>query len=125
MKISNKSKYDKLWQLAVCYIASNRCQLNYDENCTYMAYNGAHHLVPRKNLNYRFDMNNGFAVCPSCHQWIEEHPKEFDTIIQTMYPSVRLFLDSAIERNANEEIINEQIARLEDYCRLNGLQPSN
>lgn len=112
MKIS--PEYDKLWQKVVCFKAYNRCQLEHD-GCTSMAYNGAHHIIPRKYLNYRYDMINGFAVCPSCHQWIEEHPKEFKQILQDQHPAVYNYLYNKRIIEVNKEMIDERIKELEAY----------
>lgn len=119
-------EYDKLWQKVVCHRAQNRCQLNH-EGCTDMAYNGAHHIIPRKEIYYRWDENNGFAVCPSCHQWIEEHPKEFMDLLIEWEPHRVAYLRwftanrKQVDDRKKEMKIEHDKAELEMYCWSYGI----
>lgn len=110
---------DRLWQKVVCFEAQNRCRLEH-EGCTSMAYNGAHHLVPRKFQRFRIDPRNGFACCPSCHEWIEGHPKEFIAWLEKNEPETVDFILSAHlnYKSPTKEELDAQEERLRAYCRL-------
>ena len=112
--------YDKLWQKVINHKYYNRCQLN-REGCNDMAYNGAHHIIPRKYTHYRYDMQNGFAVCPKCHQWIEEHPLQFSYILRTEHNDQYKYIDYARRNMAkivlDKEKVSDDIDKLKEYCR--------
>lgn len=53
---------DKLWSLGVKHDWVDRCAV-----CGWSKTLHAHHMVPRTHEGLRYDLNNGIALCPSCH----------------------------------------------------------
>jgi hypothetical protein len=52
-----------LWAKLVKLKAGNKC-----EKCGSSFFLQSHHLYGRKNYNVRYDIDNGVALCPSCHK---------------------------------------------------------
>jgi len=62
MNKSLKTKLDNLWSQTVKIRAGNRCEM-----CHRSRYLNSHHFFGRRYLALRFDVENGFALCPNCH----------------------------------------------------------
>jgi len=85
-KKTGKTDYDKmalkLWSLIVRQRAG-RCELC-DKEAETDKYNrsvkglDAHHLVGRRNYLHRYSLNNGVALCKSCHMFNREHSPHYD-----------------------------------------------
>ncbi|MCK4576814.1 hypothetical protein KAU34_10430 [candidate division WOR-3 bacterium] len=68
------TKYlDVLWAKAVKLRANNQCEVVTDRRCPNKSGEGqgkglnAHHVIGRSNLNVRWDVNNGVALCVKHH----------------------------------------------------------
>ena len=68
------TKYmDVLWARAVKLRAGNRCEIVTDRRCNNVGGIGsgkglnAHHIIGRSNLNTRWDIENGIALCVKHH----------------------------------------------------------
>ena len=113
-------KYDKMWQKVICHIAGNRCQVQQSLECTKMAYNGSHHIIPRWHRKVRWNFTNGIAVCPACHQWIEDNENAFmDSLEQEDRAKFLLVQYLKREYDNLENGEEDAIAELEEYCRTN------
>ena len=60
---------DTLWSAAV----------KRDRRCAKCGMTGdslhAHHIIKRRYKVLRWDVKNGIALCPACHEWIHSTPK--------------------------------------------------
>lgn len=85
-----KNKADKLWSLAIrARGACEKCGRTPPE----VTLQGAH-IVPRRYLKVRFDLDNGLCLCASCHGYFTHFPIEFDLFVnehvgETKYRELR------------------------------------
>ena len=57
------------WREKVLTRDGNRCQI-----CGSEDYVQAHHIIPvRNSQEYKFDVNNGIALCKGCHRLVHIH----------------------------------------------------
>ena len=72
-----RNKADRLWSLAVR--SRGRC-----EKCGKpdgeVTLQGAH-IVPRRYLKTRWDLDNGLALCSACHVYFTHFPLEFEELV--------------------------------------------
>ena len=61
-KSSKKKKLDRRWATLVKERAGGHC-----EYCGKTEYLNAHHIFSRNNHSVRWALENGVALCPSCH----------------------------------------------------------
>jgi hypothetical protein len=59
-KVNWMKKADKLWSELILQAGS--C-----EKCGSRTNLQAHHLIGRRNYNYRYDLSNGICLCKGCH----------------------------------------------------------
>jgi hypothetical protein len=59
-KTTIKKRLDKLWSLLIRKVG--KCEI-----CGGIQYLNAHHIIGRKALNTRWDINNGCCLCAGCH----------------------------------------------------------
>ena len=68
-----RKRLDVLWAKAVKLIAKNQCEIVTDRRCQNVGGEGkghglnAHHIIGRSNLNVRWDVENGVALCVKHH----------------------------------------------------------
>lgn len=119
-KISDQA--DKLWQMVVCHKANYRCKL-----CGALVYRGAHHIVGRRKMKFRFKPEYGCCVCGSCHAeihqkgdiWFLSQILELDV---DMYD--RFHNHWKTENSITTEEVENDITALSLYCRENELRPA-
>lgn len=70
-----KKKLDILWQQKVT--EGKQCSR---PECNWMGSEG-HHVFKRRYLNTRWDIENGRALCRSCHVWAENNPQAYEDLI--------------------------------------------
>lgn len=84
MKKIEIKKLDKLWRDAIKE-RDTCCQI-----CGKVEYLNAHHVIGRRNLNLRWDLNNGITLCSGCHtfktQSAHQDPLWFMEWFQETYP---------------------------------------
>lgn len=107
----NINKYDKIWSQKV---------RERDGACLYCGrreYLQAHHLFGRANSATRFDLTNGFTLCPACHTFNNEFsahrtPDRFkawakDFLGEEVYTALERKANSIMSRDkATKEFIN-------------------
>lgn len=110
---------DRKWQKVICHMAGNRCQFGLSMDCTGMAYNGAHHRIPRWHWKVRYDMKNGECVCPSCHDLIESDLIAYMAWLKENRPEIHEWIENTTRdyENLGEGRMDACIRELEDYCR--------
>jgi len=73
------NKKDKEWSFQIKKRDENRCILS-DFNCKQVGIIHTHHIVPRENKKYRWNVNNGVCLCPKHHKYsldISAHKNSF------------------------------------------------
>ena len=80
-----KKKKDKEWSIKVKKIFNNKCAL-----CEAIIYIQAHHIIPREIKEFRYDSDNGIALCPKNHKWgnqsAHKNPLLFFIKMEKLYP---------------------------------------
>ena len=115
----DRAKADKLWQKAIAFKYYNRCAITGRP-----VYDGAHHIIPRIHRVYRWDIDNGIMLAPDVHRDVEDNPKKFLDWMQEFYPTKYQWyvVNNKSKYNRNEEDkVNEDISRLQEYCREHSL----
>ena len=59
-----KKKCDKLWREKIMARFGGRCAI-----CGATGYLNAHHLITRAAVFFRHNLENGVALCPTCHNF--------------------------------------------------------
>ena len=98
------ARLDKLWSKAVIERDKKICQ-----KCFKFGDN-PHHVIPRRYVALRHDLNNGLTLCTDCHvnwahkypegcliQFIEEYPERYKAIQGLKY-EIKVDLDKVEER---------------------------
>ena len=62
-----RNKKDKEWAIQVKNRFNNKCAV-----CGEPKRLNAHHIIPRENKLFRWDLDNGIALCPKHHQFSRE-----------------------------------------------------
>lgn len=57
-------KQFKEWSIKIRDRDGNKCRI-----CGAVKYIHAHHLIPRENKEFRFDLDNGIALCAKHHKY--------------------------------------------------------
>lgn len=65
---------DKLWQIK---ITGGLCSF---PGCNRIG-NEGHHVIKRRYLNTRWDIENGRALCRTHHVWAETNPQAYEDLI--------------------------------------------
>lgn len=60
-------KQFKQWSIDVRNRDDNKCVI-----CNKTKFLNAHHLIPRENKNFRFDLDNGISLCAGHHKFSNE-----------------------------------------------------
>lgn len=63
---------DRLWQQIIRAKACNKCRICGGHNVS------GHHLIKRRYSKFRWDLDNGYALCIYCHELVERQPFTFD-----------------------------------------------
>lgn len=63
---------DKLWSECVKRRARWKCEI-----CGKEGNLQAHHIISRRNMATRYDLDNGIALCPACHFQAHQNPIRF------------------------------------------------
>ena len=72
-----QTKEDKEWAKKVKQRDGNECAIN---GCDKITMLNAHHIIPKENMNYRYDLTNGITLCPFHHRFsrkISAHQNPF------------------------------------------------
>ena len=69
-----KKTCDKLWQIK---ITGGICSM---PGCNRIG-NEGHHIMKRRYLNTRWDIENGRALCRDHHLWAETNPQAYEDLI--------------------------------------------
>ena len=59
-----RNKKDKEWRLAVKKRDNSQCIV-----CKRTDYINCHHIIPRENKTFRWNIDNGISLCPSHHKF--------------------------------------------------------
>lgn len=87
-----RNKKDIEWKKKVKLIFNNKCAL-----CGKTEMLNAHHLLPKNELKYRWDIKNGIALCPNCHRFsfqisAHQNPIRFFIFLEEKYPQIIKYL---------------------------------
>lgn len=74
MTSSQKKILDRLWQIK---ITGGTCSM---PRCNKIG-NEGHHIMKRRYLNTRWDIENGRALCREHHLWADTHPAQYENMI--------------------------------------------
>lgn len=109
---------DRLWQIVAGHQANFRCS-----KCGAPVYGNTHHMVGRRKKMFRFKIENAFTACVPCHQWAEANPVKFLEYLRKEHPDKAEFYDNhwKHENGFNRQVLEEDVGRLETYCRSNDL----
>lgn len=80
-RIEQKKKL-KQWSIDVRNRDGNKCSI-----CSVTKYIHAHHIIPREVKEFRFDLENGLAICAKHHRYCREiscHANPFTFMIWFM-----------------------------------------
>lgn len=72
-----RNKADRLWSLTVR--SRGRCE-RCGKPAGEVTLQGAH-IVPRRYLKTRWDLDNGLALCSACHVYFTHYPLEFEEFV--------------------------------------------
>lgn len=65
-RIATNNKF-KEWSILVRNRDNNKCVI-----CGENKYLNAHHIIPRENVEFRFNINNGITLCVKHHKYSRE-----------------------------------------------------
>ena len=71
-----QNKRDKEWAIAVKEAYLNKCAI-----CGKKELINAHHIIPRENRMFRWEIDNGIALCPKHHRFsleLSPHRNSFE-----------------------------------------------
>ncbi|MCK5602157.1 HNH endonuclease [Candidatus Pacearchaeota archaeon] len=74
MTSNQKKALDRLWQEKV---TGDICSF---PSCNRIG-NEGHHIMKRRYLNTRWNIENGRALCRECHLWAETNPQAYEDLI--------------------------------------------
>lgn len=108
-----RNKKDKEWSIAIRNMFDNKCA-----HCGSKIKLNACHIIPREIHQFRYDLENGIALCPRCHkfsyEWSAHHnPFAFHVWFMEYHPEQFL-------RLLNKWKLHEEFKGLEGSIKFKG-----
>jgi 5-methylcytosine-specific restriction endonuclease McrA len=75
-----KKTLDRIWQEIICLIWKKCAKCGSTHNLA------GHHIVKRRYLHTRWNIDNGICLCFTCHRFAEEHEEIFITWLRFHRP---------------------------------------
>jgi len=81
-----KAKADREWSRAVAKRAGYKCEWCGQSDGKLEA----HHIISRRYIATRYDLDNGIYLCFTCHMKAHQNPQEFREFVEKKYGKKRL-----------------------------------